>query len=997
MKLLRSSPVLLVLLLVVCLSVPGGYAAAAQEVPSLPGQFAYVESGSRLYLVRGNVNEAVLLVQTSQGSTVANPRFSRDGRYLAYCIHDTNADDHPLLYYLDTLTLEKFEVTREGSCSFDWWMDGKTLVFTTPPFLEGEMTMDQGIWSYTLETGALEVLIPTDSPVIDPRWSPDGRTLSYFGFCFECVGPFYTYDLITKVIMEWSPGSSDWYPGPDMDWSPDGKSFVSDKALWMYTHEGETYGLHLVSSDGEIQKEIHSLPGRAAHFPIWSPDGKRIAFASFESFTIGNYLNRRGDLMTVAPDGSSAKKLYSSTFEVFPQAWSPDGRYLLFVEPLSVMQDPLQKQQLVLLDMATGSPLWKLSSFDAITADWAPLPAPIAPAKPSIQMAGQAGMLFVSTDYALAFYEPVTDQVQKLTASFSGTDFSISPDGRTVLFGDQIVSVSSQADGTVSVSVIESPHPRDFYNITWSSDGQKYGFVDEDGSAWVVDVLGNRQQLPDGESPPRWSFDGRWMAYCDKVGRLWIAQTGKPADWIIQRENCSVHWSPTQSILAYVTYPDLDLDNFADGTAFLYDPISGRTREIAQAISGLSWSPDGKLVGLSRITTMGASNYAYTVTVINPETGQELLIDEFHAEMYENTGWIEQADSYLFGKYRFQADVLLKEPVSDILFDSTRDGGRLLVGSGGNQSLEIGCREAASDAYHPLLNVTLSDTPGAAMPGLRGQFSPDGEWILISDYVEDGTVNWLARCEAGEPLRLPRNAWLFDQYFSPDSAWLIAEETHPFKEMISQITVQDLESNSIREIQAGLNTDSAWFRMPEPPAVPSSTLSEETQPAVSVTPIGRDGPIHLQSDTPNVDGRSLLFLLLLWSGALAVFVILVYVFWKRSVAANKQEEPVIHGKKVEAGPVIADEPALKPSPEEVETAFREGVEWVRAGKAVEGITELHKVIAAAPENEDAWFWLAIAAVRQKSYRTAERCFLQAKKHGHPEADRALEWLRKQGN
>jgi TolA-binding protein len=119
----------------------------------------------------------------------------------------------------------------------------------------------------------------------------------------------------------------------------------------------------------------------------------------------------------------------------------------------------------------------------------------------------------------------------------------------------------------------------------------------------------------------------------------------------------------------------------------------------------------------------------------------------------------------------------------------------------------------------------------------------------------------------------------------------------------------------------------------------------------------------------------------------------VYLAWRRSVLA-RVENLVVPEPELEEKP-IADDQTPVPSAEEVQAVFQQGVELVRAGKTEEGIAELQKVIAAAPQNADAWFWLAIASVRQKSYRTAERCFLQAKRHGHPEADKALDWLRKQ--
>ena len=981
-----------IFLLMGSLAPPGR--VTAQEAPSLPGQFAYVESGTRLYLVRGNVEEPALLVQAPQGLHIQNPHFSRDGRFMAYCMHDPSVEDVPRLYYMDTLTLEKFEITGEGSCSYDWWPGGDTLVFSTPANPTAAMSPDQGIWSYTLDTGALEVLVRTEVPVVDPQWSPDGRTLSYFDDCFECVGKFYTYDLMTKVVMEWSAGSSDWYPGPDVDWSPDGERLAADRALWMYTAEGETHGLDVASRDGETWEQIYSQPGRAAYFPIWSPDGKQIAFAAFESFTIGNYLNRQGDLMTVSSDGSNARKLYASAFEVFPQAWSPDGRYLLFVEPQSVATDRLQKQQLVLLDVETGQSLWTMSSFDAITADWAPVaeaPAGTEPASPS--MAGKAGMLFVSPDYALAFYEPVADQVQKLTAPLSGEEFSVSPDGQTVLFGDQIVSVHSQADGSVSASVVESPLPEQMIDLRWSPDSQKFGFVDEEKIIWMSDLQGEQVKLAEGTFPPEWSYDGQWMAYCDQEGRLWIAREGKPADWIVQQRSCSVPWSPAQALLGYITYPSQDTENFADGTAFLYDPVQGQTKEIARSVSGMDWSSDGKLLSISRITSVGASNIAYTVTVVNPETGAEQPMDEYHGEMYENTTWIEQTDGYLFGRYRFQSDLLAKEPVADHLVDATRDGDKLLVASGSDEALEIACQETSGRI--PLLNVSLADTPGAAMPGLRGLFSPDGQWILVGDYVEDRTVNWLARCEAGALEQLPHNTWLFDQYFSHDSAWLIMENIRTSNEALASISLQELASGQIREVQAGLNTRSAWFQMPEAPPAPTAAPTEEIAPADSSAPTSSGAPLNLESDLPFVSDRVAFLSICLWAGALIAIVILMVYLWRWSLRNSKVSPPVEQKSLTEPEPPAAILPTPKLSPEELEAAFRKGRELVHAGQADEGILELQKVVVAAPDNDEAWFWLGIAAARQKNYRTAERCFLQAKKNGHPEADKALEWLKKQ--
>jgi TolA-binding protein len=128
---------------------------------------------------------------------------------------------------------------------------------------------------------------------------------------------------------------------------------------------------------------------------------------------------------------------------------------------------------------------------------------------------------------------------------------------------------------------------------------------------------------------------------------------------------------------------------------------------------------------------------------------------------------------------------------------------------------------------------------------------------------------------------------------------------------------------------------------------------------------------------------------------LIAIVILMLYLWRQSPRVRKDIGDLAPETPVEETIAPASKTAPKPSGEEVEKAFREGVELVHAGNAEEGIAELTKVITAQPENNIAWFWLGIASARQKDYRSAERCFLQARKHGHPEADKALEWLKGQ--
>ncbi len=61
------------------------------------------------------------------------------------------------------------------------------------------------------------------------------------------------------------------------------------------------------------------------NFPVWSPDGKRIAFNSTRAGAANLYLT--------ATDGSgTVERLTTSDYSQYPGSWSPDGKFLAFTE-----------------------------------------------------------------------------------------------------------------------------------------------------------------------------------------------------------------------------------------------------------------------------------------------------------------------------------------------------------------------------------------------------------------------------------------------------------------------------------------------------------------------------------------------------------------------------------------------------------------------------------------------------------------------------------------
>ncbi len=134
----------------------------------------------------------------------------------------------------------------------------------------------------------------------------------------------------------------------DVKISPDGKEIA-------FTYKGDIYK---VASTGGTAVRLTSNP--ALHMePVWSPDSKKIAFAS----------SREGgkDIYVMNADGSGVTRLtYNSAAET-PEAFTPDGKSVVFSAaiqdaPASVMFPSGRLTELYAVDIAGGKPHQILST-----------------------------------------------------------------------------------------------------------------------------------------------------------------------------------------------------------------------------------------------------------------------------------------------------------------------------------------------------------------------------------------------------------------------------------------------------------------------------------------------------------------------------------------------------------------------------------------------------------------------------------------------------------
>jgi dipeptidyl aminopeptidase/acylaminoacyl peptidase len=122
--------------------------------------------------------------------------------------------------------------------------------------------------------------------------------------------PFSVYDMVTMERLG--------EPRP----SPDGQWVVFTRRAWDPEANKATTNLWLVSIDGKTTRQLTSAKQIADTGPIWSSDGRTIAFVS----------NRSGSsqIWTIRVDGGEPRQLSKFPVDVGNIQWSPTGSHIAF-------------------------------------------------------------------------------------------------------------------------------------------------------------------------------------------------------------------------------------------------------------------------------------------------------------------------------------------------------------------------------------------------------------------------------------------------------------------------------------------------------------------------------------------------------------------------------------------------------------------------------------------------------------------------------------------
>ncbi len=231
-----------------------------------------------------------------------------------------------------------------AACSGPVWSpDGRQVIFERlemagPAASQGNTTL----WWLDVRSGENgPVFRDTQIPGYSPRWSPDGRWLSYVSPNSSGVQIYNLEGGTSLTIASQMGGPVIWAPGSEslllLDVRFDKERYIT-RLLRYNVSEGTIIPLR---QDPDIEDRTAS----------WSPDGEQLAVVR-ALLTPGG--SSRGDqLWLMRPDGSDARPLTSEEGIIHgTPIWSPDGRYLLYHR--YVLAEQWAQPTLMVMDLTTG-------------------------------------------------------------------------------------------------------------------------------------------------------------------------------------------------------------------------------------------------------------------------------------------------------------------------------------------------------------------------------------------------------------------------------------------------------------------------------------------------------------------------------------------------------------------------------------------------------------------------------------------------------------------